>query len=265
MNKRTILFISFVVMTLVLMSNACFAQDTTQAVAADPSWAENLYYWFKDHMNYWTILVLMAIESSVIPLPSEVVVPPAAYFSLQANSSLDFWVVILVATAGAYLGSAINYGLSLLIGRPIIYAFADSKVGHFLRLSKEKMEKAEQYFQKKGSISIFFGRLLPAVRHLISIPAGLSRMNFGTFSFFTIIGAGLWNVVLAGLGYLLYRVVPDDSQFFAQLEHYNHYLKIAGFALLGLVIIYIIYKVMKNKKKNAVENSETSDDNIKDK
>ena len=262
MNKRTILFISFAVMALVLMSNACFAQDTTQTVAAEPSWAENLYYWFKDHMNYWTILVLMAIESSVIPLPSEVVVPPAAYFSLQANSSLDFWVVILVATAGAYLGSAINYGLSLLIGRPIIYAFADSKVGHFLRLSKEKMEKAEQYFQKKGSISIFFGRLLPAVRHLISIPAGLSRMNFGTFSFFTIIGAGLWNVVLAGLGYLLYRVVPDGSQFFAQLEHYNHYLKIAGFALLGLVVIYIIYKVIKNKKKNTVENSEISDDNF---
>ena len=265
MNKRTILFISFVVMTLVLMSNACFAQDTTQAVAADPSWAENLYYWFKDHMNYWTILVLMAIESSVIPLPSEVVVPPAAYFSLQANSSLDFWVVILVATAGAYLGSAINYLLSMIIGRPIIYAFVDSKVGHFLHISKEKMDKAEQYFQKRGSISIFFGRLLPAVRHLISIPAGLSRMNFGTFSFFTIIGAGIWNVVLAALGYLLYRVVPDDSQFFAQLEHYNHYLKIAGFALLGLVIIYIIYKVMKNKKKNAVENSETSDENIKDK
>ena len=262
MNKRTILFISFAVMALTLMSNACFAQDATHAVAAEPSWAENLYYWFKDHMNYWTILVLMAIESSVIPLPSEVVVPPAAYFSLQTNSSLDFWVVILVATAGAYLGSAINYGLSLLIGRPIIYAFADSKVGHFLRLSKDKMEKAEQYFQKKGSISIFFGRLLPAVRHLISIPAGLSRMNFGTFSFFTIIGAGLWNVVLAGLGYLLYRVVPDDSQFFAQLEHYNHYLKIAGFALLGLVIIYIIYKVIKNKKKNTVENSEISDDNF---
>lgn len=253
MNKRTILFISFVVMAVVLMGNACLAQDTAQAVAAEPSWAENLYYWFKDHMNYWTILVLMAIESSVIPLPSEVVVPPAAYFSLQANSSLDFWVVILVATAGAYLGSAINYLLSMIIGRPIIYAFADSKVGHFLHLSKEKMEKAERYFQKKGSISIFFGRLLPAVRHLISIPAGLSRMNFGTFSFFTIIGAGIWNVVLAGLGYLLYRVVPYDSQFFAQLEHYNHYLKIAGFALLGCVVLYIVYKVYKNKKNKSQE------------
>ena len=253
MNKRTILFISFAVMAVMLMSDACFAQDATQAVAAEPSWAEKLYYWFKDHMNYWTVFVLMAIESSVIPLPSEVVVPPAAYFSLQANSSLDFWVVILVATAGAYLGSVINYGLSMIIGRPIIYAFADSKVGHFLHLSKEKMERAELYFQKKGSISIFFGRLLPAVRHLISIPAGLSRMNFGTFSLYTIIGAGIWNVILAGLGYLLYRVVPDDSQFFAQLEHYNHYLKIAGFVLLGAVILYIIYKMYKKKNNKSQE------------
>ena len=253
MNRNRAILLILSIVAVVLMTNACFAQDTAQAALAEPSWAEKLYFWFKDHMNYLTIIVLMAIESSVIPLPSEVVVPPAAYFSLQANSNLDFWVVILAATAGAYLGSAINYLLSMIIGRPIIYAFADSKVGHFLHLSKEKMERAEQYFQKKGSVSIFFGRLLPAVRHLISIPAGLSRMNFGTFSFFTIIGAGIWNIVLAGLGYLLYRVVPDDTQFFAQLEHYNHYLKIAGFALLGLVIIYIIYKVYKNKKNKATE------------
>ena len=248
MNRNKIIITMLAFMAVIVMSDICMAQEATTVAAPHASWAEDLYYWFKDHMNYWTIMVLMAIESSVIPLPSEVVVPPAAYFSLQANSSLEFWLVIVVATVGAYLGSAINYGLSMLIGRPIIYAFADSKVGHFLRLSKEKMERAEQYFQKRGSISIFFGRLLPAVRHLISIPAGLSRMNFGTFSFFTVLGAGIWNVVLAGLGYLLYRVVPDDSQFFAQLEHYNHYLKIAGFTLLGLVIIYIIYKVMKNKR-----------------
>ncbi len=248
MNRNKIIITLLAFIAVIMMSDMCLAQDAGTVATTHSSWAEDLYYWFKDHMNYWTIMVLMAIESSIIPLPSEVVVPPAAYFSLQANSSLEFWLVIVFATVGAYLGSAINYGLSMLIGRPIIYAFADSKVGHFLRLSKEKMERAEQYFQKKGSISIFFGRLLPAVRHLISIPAGLSRMNFGTFSFFTILGAGIWNVVLAGLGYLLYRVVPDDSQFFAQLEHYNHYLKIAGFALLGLVIIYIIYKVMRNKK-----------------
>lgn len=255
MNRNRIIIILLSIVAVGLMADAVFAKDVA-AATSHSSWAEELYNWFKEHMNYTTIIVLMAIESSVVPLPSEVVVPPAAYFSLQANSSLDFWVVILAATLGAYLGSAINYGLSMIIGRPIIYAFADSKVGHFLRLSKEKMERAEQYFQKKGSISIFFGRLLPAVRHLISIPAGLSRMNFGTFSFFTIIGAGIWNVVLAGLGYLLYRIVPDDSQFFAQLEHYNHYLKIAGFALLGAVVLYICYKVYKNKKKTTEHNDE---------
>ena len=245
-HKKTILFLLAIVAT-VLLSDACFAQDAAQT-AAEPSWTERLYFWFKDHMNYWTIILLMAIESSIVPLPSEVVVPPAAYFSLQANSNLDFWLVILAATVGAYLGSAINYGLSVLIGRPVFYAFADSKVGHLFLLNREKLEHAEEYFRRKGSISIFFGRLLPAVRHLISIPAGLSRMNFGTFSLYTVLGACLWNVVLALLGYLLYRVVPDGSQLFAQLEHYSHYLKIAGLILLGAAIVFIIYKVRKNKK-----------------
>ena len=256
-RKKTTIFLLALV-AIVLMSDACFAQDATQAAAVEPSWTEKLYFWFKDHMNYWTIILLMAIESSIVPLPSEVVVPPAAYFSLQANSSLDFWLVIVTATVGAYLGSAINYGLSMLIGRPVFYAFADSKVGHLFLLNREKLEYAEDYFRRKGSISIFFGRLLPAVRHLISIPAGLSRMNFGTFSFYTVLGAGIWNVVLALLGYLLYRVVPDDSLLFSQLEHYSHYLKIAGFILLGAAIIFIIYKVRKNKKKKE-ETSEVSD------
>ena len=262
MNRNKIFLILLAIVAVALATDTCFAQEAIQSAdTTHVSWAENLYNWFKDHMNYWTIIILMAIESSVIPLPSEVVVPPAAYFSLQANSSLDFWLVILAATVGAYVGSAINYLLSMIIGRPIIYAFADSKVGHFLHLSKEKMERAELYFQRKGSVSIFFGRLLPAVRHLISIPAGLSRMNFATFSLFTIIGAGLWNVVLAGLGYLLYRIVPDDSQFFAQLEHYNHYLKIAGFLLLGAAVGYIIYKVYKNKRqKKSDMRDQTTDD-----
>ena len=247
MNRKKTIFFLFALAAVVLMSDACFAQDAAQ-VAAEPSWTEKLYFWFKDHMNYWAIIMLMAIESSIVPLPSEVVVPPAAYFSLQENSDLNFWLVIATATVGAYLGSAINYGLSMLIGRPVFYAFADSKVGHLFLLNREKLEHAEDYFRRKGSISIFFGRLLPAVRHLISIPAGLSRMNFGTFSFYTVLGAGLWNVVLALLGYLLFRIVPDDSQLFAQLEHYSHYLKIAGFILLGAAIVFIIYKVRKNKK-----------------
>lgn len=255
-RKKTILFLLALV-AVVLMSDVCFAQDAAQAATAEQSWTEKLYFWFKDNMSYWTIILLMAIESSIVPLPSEVVVPPAAYFSLQAGSDLNFWLVIVTATIGAYLGSAINYGLSMLIGRPVFYAFADSKVGHLFLLNREKLERAEDYFRRKGSISIFFGRLLPAVRHLISIPAGLSRMNFGTFSLYTALGAGLWNVVLALLGYLLYLAVPDDTQLFAKLEEYSHYLKIAGFILLGAAIIFIIYKVRKNKKKK--EEQETNE------
>lgn len=210
--------------------------------------ARGLYEWYKDHMTYTVIVILMAIESSIIPLPSEVVVPPAAYFALQEGSDLNIWMVMVMATIGATLGALINYGLSMLIGRPILYGFADSKFGRMLMLNSKKLEYAESYFQKKGAISIFLGRLLPAVRHLISIPAGLSRMNVFTFTTFTFIGAALWNVVLAGMGYLLYLAVPDANSLFDQLEHYNVYVKAVGYGLIVLVAIYIFIKVKKNSK-----------------
>lgn len=210
--------------------------------------ARGLYEWYKDHMTYTTIVVLMAIESSIIPLPSEVVVPPAAYFALQQGSDLNVWMVMVMATIGATLGALINYGVSMAIGRPILYGFADSKLGHMLMLNSAKLQKAETYFQEKGAISIFFGRLLPAVRHLISIPAGLARMNLLTFTTFTCLGAALWNVVLAGMGYLLYLAVPDANSLFDQLEYYNHYVKIVSYGLLALVVIYIYYKVKKTSK-----------------
>lgn len=210
--------------------------------------ARGLYEWYKDHMTYTVIVILMAIESSIIPLPSEVVVPPAAYFALQDGSDLNIWMVMVMATIGATLGALINYGLSMLIGRPILYGFADSKFGRMLMLNSKKLEYAESYFQKKGAISIFLGRLLPAVRHLISIPAGLSRMNVFTFTTFTFIGAALWNVVLAGMGYLLYLAVPDANSLFDQLEHYNVYVKAVGYGLIVLVAIYIFIKVKKNSK-----------------
>lgn len=210
--------------------------------------ARGLYEWYKDHMTYTVIVILMAIESSIIPLPSEVVVPPAAYFALQEGSDLNIWMVMVMATIGATLGALINYGLSMIIGRPILYGFADSKFGHMLMLNSKKLEYAESYFQKKGAISIFMGRLLPAVRHLISIPAGLSRMNIVTFTTFTLIGAALWNVVLAGMGYLLYLAVPDANSLFDQLEHYNAYVKAVGYGLIVLVAIYIFIKVKKNSK-----------------
>jgi len=211
--------------------------------------ARGLYEWYKDHMTYTTIIILMAIESSIIPLPSEVVVPPAAYFALQQGSDLNVWMVMVTATIGATLGALINYGISMLIGRPILYGFADSKVGHMLMLNSQKLEHAENYFQEKGAISIFFGRLLPAVRHLISIPAGLARMNVIKFTTFTFVGAALWNIVLAGMGYLLYLAVPDANSLFDQLEHYNHYVKVVGYGLIVLAAIYIYYKVKKNKSQ----------------
>lgn len=219
-----------------------------------PSWSvQGLYDWYKSHMTYGVIVLLMAIESSIIPLPSEIVVPPAAYFALQPGSSLEIVLVVVAATVGALLGSVINYGVSMLVGRPIVYAFADSRVGHMFMLNSEKMQHAEDYFNRKGAVSIFLGRLLPAVRHLISIPAGLSRMNFGTFTLFTTLGAALWNVVLAALGYLLFLAVPDDSQLFTQLEHYNHYLKLAGYALLAVVAAWIAWKAIKKKRSRNKE------------
>ena len=212
--------------------------------------AEALYNWYREHLTYGTIVLLMAIESSIIPLPSEVVVPPAAYFALQAGSDMNIWMVIIMATVGATLGAAANYLLSMLIGRPIIYGFAESALGRMLMLSGEKLQHAEDYFRDKGAISIFLGRLLPAVRHLISIPAGLSRMNFGTFTLYTVLGAALWNVVLAAMGYGLYLVVPDADNLFAALEHYNHYVKAAGFALLAAIVLYIVYRVRKSRKSD---------------
>ena len=141
----------------------------------------------------------------------------------------------------------------MAIGRPIIYGFADSKVGHMFMLNSQKLEKAENYFQKKGSISIFLGRLLPAVRHLISIPAGLARMNFAKFSFFTLLGAAVWNVVLAVMGYLLYVAVPDESKLFDTLEEYSEHIKIVGYSVILLIVAYIIYKVVKSRKAKKTE------------
>ena len=244
MKKNIWILVMVIVATAIVVASAVVAV-THGAASTTPSTGEfsrDLYFWLKDHMSYPALILLMAMESSIIPLPSEVVVPPAAYFALQHNTSLNIVMVIIMSTVGAYLGSIINYGVSVLLGRPIIYAFADSRVGHLLRLNREKLEHAESFFQRKGPASIFVARLLPVVRHPISIPAGLARMNFATFSLFTVLGAGLWNIVLAALGYMLYLAVPDDTLFFDQLEHYSHYMKIAGFALLLLVVGYIIYK-----------------------
>lgn len=202
--------------------------------------------WCLEHLNYWTITFLMTIESSAIPFPSEIVVPPAAYHA-AATGDMNIILIILFATLGAMLGAAINYFLSLWLGRPIIYKFADSKLGHLLTLDSSKIIRAEEYFNAHGAVSTLVGRLIPVIRQLISIPAGLSRMNFAKFALYTSLGAGLWNIVLTLLGYFLERIVPED-QLIDTVTKYSHEI---GYSILAIVVTALIFIVVKNKHKQA--------------
>lgn len=197
-----------------------------------------------DNLNYWYIILLMAIESSFIPFPSEVVVPPAAYKA--AGGEMNVVLVVVAATVGALIGSLVNYALAYFIGRPIIYRFANSRLGHMLLLSEEKIETAEKYFDRHGAASTFFGRLIPAVRQLISIPAGLARMNMAKFLLYTTLGAGIWNTVLAAIGYYLHSVVSED-ELAAKVSEYSHELNMAILVAAAIVLLYIIYKGVRKK------------------
>ena len=201
---------------------------------------------------YGMVFLLMVVESSFIPFPSEVIVPPAAYLACTSHE-VNIWIVLLLATAGALVGALINYGLSVWIGRPIVYKFANSRVGHACLITEEKVHKAEVYFDKHGAISTFIGRLIPAVRQLISIPAGLARMNIWKFMLYTSLGALTWNAVLAGLGYWLGKVVSRE-QLYDAVEQYNSYLTYAGLAI-GVVCVGIIaYNAFKPKNRKNPEN-----------
>jgi membrane protein DedA with SNARE-associated domain len=154
------------------------------------------------HGGYLGIIALMAMESSIFPVPSEIVIPPAAFLAAQGH--LSFAGVILAGTFGSYLGAAITYWVSLLIGRPFIHRF-----GKYFLIPPEKLARAEVWLQRYEAGGVFFARLLPVIRHLISIPAGIVRMNFWIFSVVTIVGSALWCTVLAYLGDKAYRVQPD--------------------------------------------------------
>ena len=199
--------------------------------------------WCLEHLNYWTITLLMAIESSFIPFPSEVVVPPAAY-KAAATGELNVWLVIFFATLGAVIGAFINYGLALWLGKPIVYKFANSRLGHMCLLDEQKVIKAEQFFIRYGVAATLVGRLVPAVRQLISIPAGLAKMNIAKFALFTAIGAGAWNAVLATMGYLLEAVVPEE-QLIATVTKYSHEIGYGIIAVVAIALAYLIYKGVK--------------------
>ena len=199
--------------------------------------------WCLDNLIYWTITLLMAIESSFIPFPSEVVVPPAAY-KAAASGELNVWLVVFFATVGALIGALINYFLALWLGKPVVYKFANSRLGHMCLLDEQKVVKAEQFFIRYGVAATLVGRLVPAVRQLISIPAGLARMNIAKFALYTAIGAGLWNGVLAALGYYLEAVVPEE-QLVATVTTYSHEIGYGIIAIVAVALGIIIYKGVK--------------------
>jgi membrane protein DedA with SNARE-associated domain len=197
--------------------------------------------WCLEHLNYWTITLLMAIESSFIPFPSEVVVPPAAYKAATADSGLNVFLVVIFATLGANIGALINYSIAYFVGRPIVYRFANSRWGHMCLIDQAKVEKAEAYFDEHGALATFTGRLVPAIRQLISIPAGLAKMRLSTFLLYTTLGAGVWNSVLAAIGYYLQSVVPEE-ELLGKVTEYSHEIGYCIIAVVVLCVAYIIYK-----------------------
>ncbi len=206
-----------------------------------------LLEWVLDNLNYWVVTLFMAIESSFIPFPSEVVVPPAAWKAMT-DESLNVFLVIVFATVGADIGALVNYYLSKVLGRPIIYRFADSRFGHLCLINRAKVEQAEQYFREHGAASTFFGRLVPAVRQLISIPAGLSGMKLGTFLLYTSLGAGVWNTILALIGYAIYQYtdIKTTEDVYVMATHYSHEI---GYVLLAAALLVVGVMIYRHKKK----------------
>ena len=215
---------------------------SSSAFAGDASIYTRITDWYSDNLNYGTVTLLMTIESTFIPFPSEVIVPPAAYKALQADAGLNIILVVLFATLGAVLGALINFYLAKFLGRPIIYKFADSRLGRMCLLDSQKVVQAEAYFRKHGAISTFIGRFIPVIRQLISIPAGIAGMKLRPFILFTALGAFLWNVVLALLGVLAHG--QSDV-----IQKYNTELSMIIVGVAGLFICYVLYKGIRGRKK----------------
>ncbi len=211
---------------------------------------EQLIQFCLDHLNYWTVTFFMEVESSFIPFPSEAVVPPAAWKA--ATGDMNIYLVVLFATFGALIGALVNYYLALWLGRPIVYKFANSRFGHMCLIDEEKVKNAEEYFDKHGAMSTFFGRLVPAVRQLISIPAGLARMGLARFVLFTTLGAGVWNTILAALGYYM-RSIPGlqtEEDVMNAVKEYSTEIGIVFIILAIAIVAFLVYKGMKGGKKD---------------
>ena len=200
------------------------------------------------HWGYFGIVILMAMESSIFPVPSEVVIPPAAFLAAQGH--LNFSGVIIAGTVGSYLGSAITYWVSRLLGRPLILRY-----GRFVLLTPEKLERAEVWLERYEGGGVFFARLLPVIRHLISIPAGLIKMGFGIFSLVTITGSAIWCYVLAYLGDEAFRVEPklleNPEAMMRFIKGQSHWL-ILVVVLFASLYVLTLRLTSKTKSKNPV-------------
>ena len=209
-----------------------------------------IFSFLLDQLSYLNVFLLMTIESTFIPFPSEVVLPPAAYHA-HATGEQNVFLLIIVATLGADMGATINYFLAFYLGRPIVYAFANSKWGHRCLLNEEKVRRSEKFFDDHGVVATLTGRLVPVIRQLISIPAGLAKMNFLKFILYTTIGAVLWNCVLAAIGWYLQTIVPEDK-LMEKVDEYSEHIKVFILAAIAVAVAYFIIKkyiVKKNGKQ----------------
>lgn len=207
----------------------------------------NLFQWTVDvvrQLGYPGVLVLMTLESTFVPIPSELVMPQAGYLAAQGHMNIG--IAILMATIGSVLGALINYFIAVKMGRPLIL-----KYGKYLLCPPHKFEKMERFFTTHGEISTFTGRLILGVRHFISFPAGLARMNLGRFCFYTAIGAGLWCAILAAIGFWVGRELPTPEAFMAAAKHYSHVAALAAFG--GCVVIVAAYVWWHRRRRSAAE------------
>lgn len=199
-----------------------------------------------NNLTYGAIFILMLLESTVIPVPSELVIAPAAYHA--ASGDLHVWLVILLGTLGADVGATINYLGGYYLGRPIIYRFANSRLGHMCLLNQDKVEKSEKYFDDHGMVATITGRLIPGIRHLISIPAGLAKMKYWQFILYTTLGAGVWNCILASLGWYLHTFVPEN-QLNDKIMEYGEYIKFTIMVLVALAFLFFLGKWFIKRKR----------------
>ena len=211
-------------------------------MAAITAFISSLVEWYTNGLSYWVLTLLMILENSVVPLPAELIVAPAAYNA--ATGRLNFFIIILCTTLGSLVGSLINYYLSRFLGREIIYRFVDSRWGKLLLLNRNKLQQAENYFLQRGKTATFIGRLLPVGRQLVSIPAGLARMPIFPFIIYTTLGSAIWNTLLAGIGYSLAQIIPPHL-LGPTIQNYSLQISI-GFVLC--VVFFVCGKKILRKK-----------------